>query len=61
MPSPEQKKRIKIQFEVMSVPHYLVRVDYSRGAKHGENKWQKSHSLKREQENTITTPLNTDG
>ena len=47
MTSPEQKKRIKIQFEVMSVPYYLVRVDYSRGSKHGENTWQKKTLAKK--------------
>ena len=32
-PSPVQKQRIKTQFEVLTVPYYLVRVTYSRGAK----------------------------
>ena len=43
MPSPEQRKRITIQFEVVSVPYYIVRVDYSRGAKHCESQWQHDH------------------
>ena len=36
-PSPEQKQRIKTQFEVVTVHHCPVRVNYSRGAKHCEN------------------------
>ena len=39
--SPEQKQWIKTQFEIMIVSHYLVRVYYSRAAKHGERQWQK--------------------
>ena len=45
-PSPEQKQRIKTQFEVMTVPCYLVRVDYSRGAKLAKAKEAKKESKK---------------
>ena len=38
-PSPEQKQSINTQFEIMTVPYYLVRVNYSRG----ESQWQKDH------------------
>ena len=43
MPSPEQKRKIRTQFEIMSVPYYIVRVDDSRGARHGESQWQCDH------------------
>ena len=35
MPSPEQERKIKTQFEIMSVPFFTMREDDSRGAKHG--------------------------
>ena len=40
VPSPEQKTKIKTQFEIMSVPFHTVREDDSRGAKHGVSQWQ---------------------
>ena len=43
MPSPEQKRKIRTQFDIMSVPYYIVRVDDSRGARHGESQWQCDH------------------
>ena len=35
-PSPEQKRKIKSQFEILSIPYHVVQTDYSRGAKHGQ-------------------------
>ena len=43
MPSPEQKRLIKTQLELMSVPFYTVREDDSRGAKHRLSQWQYDH------------------
>ena len=43
MPSPEQKRKIKTRFEIMSVPFYTVREDDTRRAKHGQNPWQYDH------------------
>ena len=40
MPSPEQKRRIKTQHNIMSVPYYIVMVDCSGGARHTESKTQ---------------------
>ena len=40
MPSPEQRRKIKSQFKIMSVPYNVVRMDYSRGARHGQTQWQ---------------------
>ena len=35
MLSTEQKRKIKNQFEILSIPFYIVKKEYSRGAKHG--------------------------
>ena len=43
MPSPKQQRKIKTQFEIMSVPFFKVREDDSRGAKHGLTQWQYDH------------------
>ena len=40
MPLPEQRRKVNAQFEIMSVPYNVVRMDYSRGARHGQNQWQ---------------------
>ena len=40
-PDEEQAQRIKTGFEVVIVPHYFARVNYSRGKRHGEAQWQK--------------------
>ena len=42
-PLPEQRRKIKTQFEIMSVPCYIVRMDHSRGARHGQTQWQYDH------------------
>ena len=42
-PHEEQIKRIGARFQAMIVPHYLTRVSYSRGKKHGEAQWQRDH------------------
>ena len=36
-------EKIGTQFEFVSVPYYLVRFDYSRGAKYGQSQWQYDH------------------
>ena len=43
MPSPEQTRKIKTRFEILSVPFYTVKEDDSRGAKHGRERWQYDH------------------
>ena len=43
MPSPEQKRKIKTQFEIMAIPFYAVGEDDTRGAKHGASQWQHDH------------------
>ena len=40
MPLPEQRRKINAQFEIMSVTYYVLRMDYSRGARHGQTQWQ---------------------
>ena len=40
MPSLERKRKIKSQFEILSIPHYVVKTDCSRGARHGPSQWQ---------------------
>ena len=35
VPSTEQRSKIKNQFEILPIPIYIVKKDYSRGAKHG--------------------------
>ena len=48
------REKIRTQFEVVSVPHYLAGVDYSRGAEHGENQWQYDHWQARDAEKGAT-------
>ena len=48
MPSPEQKRKIKTHFEIMSVPFYSAREGDSRGAKHGQTQWQYDHRKARD-------------
>ena len=43
MPSPEQRRFIKSQFEILSIPYYVVKTDYSGGATHGQSQWQYDH------------------
>ena len=43
MPSSEQKRRIKRQFEILSIPCYIVKSDYSRRSRHGPTLWQYDH------------------
>ena len=43
MPSPELRSRIKTQFESMSVPYYIARVDFSRGGNIARAQWQYDH------------------
>ena len=42
-PSKEQKRKTKEQFEVLSIPHDIVKKNYSRGAKHGPSQEQYDH------------------
>ena len=48
MPSLEQRKGIRTQFEVVFVPHHFVRFDYSTSAKYGQSQWQDDHWKARE-------------
>ena len=43
MPSLEQQRKIKSQFEIFSIPSYVVKTDDSRGARHGQSQWQYDH------------------
>ena len=43
MPSPEQKRKIKSQYEILSIPYHVVKTDCSRGARHGQSQWQYDH------------------
>ena len=43
IPSTKQKRKIKNQFEVLSIPCYNAEKDYSRGAKHGASQDQHDH------------------
>ena len=43
IPSPEQKRKIKTQFETMSVPFNTVREYDLREAKHRQSQWQCDH------------------
>ena len=38
-----ERRKIRSQFEVMSVPFYPVREGDTRGAKHGQTQWQYDH------------------
>ena len=38
-----ETQKIKTQFEIMSVPYLVVKMDYSRGARHGLTQWQDDH------------------
>ena len=40
MPSTVQRRKCKTQFEIMSVPYCIVRVDHIRSARHGESQRQ---------------------
>ena len=54
MPSPEQRERIRSQFEVVFVPYFFVRVDCSRGAKYGQSQWQYDHWKARDPKRGVT-------
>ena len=43
MPSTEQKRKIRNQFEILSIPCFVVKKDYSRGAKRGPTQEQYDH------------------
>ena len=43
MPSPEQTRRIKHRFEIMSNPFYFIKEEDSIGLKHGPKQWQYDH------------------
>ena len=43
MHSSEQKRKIKSQFEILSIPHHIVKTDYPRGARHSSATWQNDH------------------
>ena len=43
MLSTEQNRKNKSQFEILSIPFYIVKKDYSRGAKHGLSQEQYDH------------------
>ena len=40
MPSLEQKRTIKSQFEILSIPYYVVKTDCSRGARYEYDHWK---------------------
>ena len=64
MPSPEQRKRIRTPSEVVFVPYFFVRVNYSRCAEYGQSQWQSDHWKARDPKRgatTSTTPLKSDG
>ena len=42
-PSKEQKRKMKDQFEILSIPQYIVKKNCSRGAKHGRTQEQYDH------------------
>ena len=43
MPSTEQNPKIKSHFEILSIPHHIVKKDFSQGAKHGPTQRQYDH------------------
>ena len=42
-PSTEQKRKTKNQFEIWSIPYYIVKKNYSRSEKHGRSQEQNDH------------------
>ena len=61
MPSPEQRRSIKSQFEILSIAYFVVKTDYSGGARHGQSQWQYDHwkakeDAKRHAERKNTAP-----
>ena len=43
MPSSEQRRKNKSQFEILAVQCYTVKTDNLRGASHGQSQWQYDH------------------
>ena len=43
MLSLEQKRKINCQFEILSIPYFIVITDYSWGARYGQSQWQYYH------------------
>ena len=43
MPLPDQIKKIKNRFEIMSNPFYFMKEEDSRGSRHGPQQWQYDH------------------
>ena len=69
-PDEDTINSIKARFQALIAPHYLARVNRSRGKKHGESQWQKDHwkamdakkgANKRDKDTTILIRWQEDG